>query len=203
MKGIRFLPINSVSDVKESFDFLRKCVFQTCATECSFSLPMHEIYQTMMQNLEDKTPFQYFAEYDKQVVGCIVGAKINDYELFLPVISVDSKFRGMGIAKKLMATLSKGAKKAGLKQYKIDGDIINPVFFIKEGFSAYLYVKAVAPYTITDIKDANGGQLTQIAQFPFDNIVKYAIPSIDKKWLKPFITNLNDFQAKFTYERNI
>lgn len=203
MKTIRYLPINSISDIKESFDFLRKCMFQTCATECSFSLPMHEIYQTMMENLEDRIPVQFFVERDKQVIGCIVGAKINEYELFLPVIAVDPKFRGMGIAKKLMALLSKNAKKVGLRQYKIDGDIINPGFFIKEGFSPYLYVKAVQPLTIADIKDANTGELAQIAQFPFDNIVKYVIPSVDKKWLKPFIANLKDFQAKFTYERSI
>lgn len=203
MKGIKFLPINSVGDIKESFDFLRQCVFQTCATECSFSLPMHEIYQTMMQNLEDRCCLQFRAEYDKQVVGCIVAAKINDYELFLPVIAVDSKFRGKGIAKQLMALLSKHAKKAGIKTYKVDADIINSGFFLKEGFTPYLYIRAIEPSTTEDIKQANTSQLELIVQFPFDNTVKFALPDMDKKWLQPFIVKLKDFQAKFTYERDV
>lgn len=203
MRVIKFLPINSVGDIKNSFDFLRKCMFQTCASECSFSLPMHEIYQTMIQNLEDKCALQFYVEHNKQVIACIVATKINDYELFLPVIAVDVKFRGRGIAKKLLAILSKHAKKSGLITYKVNADILNPGFFINEGFASYMYIKAVDPSTLADIKDSNSLELEQVAQFPFDNIIKYAIPSMDKKWLKPFVTNLKNFKAKFTYERNI
>lgn len=203
MKGMRILPIKSINDVKLSFDFLRKCVFTTCATEFSFSLPMHEIYQTMVQNINRKNSIQFYCTYNKQVVGCVVGSKVNNYELFLPVIAVDAKYRGMGIAKKLFLSLSKPAKKEGLRQYKISGDIINPGFFIKEGFSPYLYIKAVFPTTLADVKDANSNLLAQITQFPFDDMVKYVIPNVDKRWLNHFTSKLNNFQAKFTYERSI
>lgn len=157
----------------------------------------------MMQNLEEKYPIQFCAEYEKQIVGCIIAARIDSHQLFLPVIAVNPKFRGKGVAKQLLSSLTKNARKLGLKTYTVDGLTISPEFFIKQGFTPYVYIKAVAPSTLADIKLANTNDLKLVAQFPFDNTIKFAIPSIDKAWLEPFITNLKDFQAKFTYEKNI
>lgn len=203
MRGIKFLPIKTVGDVKDTFDFLKKCAFRTCETECSFSLPMHEIYQAMMQNIEQKNNIQFCAVHDKTIVGGIVAAKLNDQELFLPVVAVGAKFRGKGIAKRLMLLLTKSAKKAGFKQFRTDADINNPGFFIKEGFTPYLYVKATSPTTIEDVEEANSDNLEKISLLPFDDMIKFAVPDTNKKWLKPFIAGLSDFQAKFTYEKQI
>lgn len=203
MKGIRISLTKSLHDIKMSFDFLHQCVFQACSADRSFSFPMHEIYQTMLKNYENKTPLQFFAIHDKQVIGCVVGEQRGSHELLVQAIAVDSKFRGMGIAKTLIEKLSKHAKKLGLRHYKVNGDIINPGFFVKVGFTPYLYIKAVRTTTIADIEEANAEQLAQIEQSPYENVVKYVIPNTNKKLLEPFKLKLNDFQAKFTYERSI
>lgn len=203
MRGIKYLPIKTVNEVKETFDFFKKCAFHTCETECSVSLPMHEIYQAMMENVETKTNIQFYAVYEKEIIGSIIAVKLNDKELFLSIVAVSSKYRGKGIAKRFMTILAKSAKKEGFKNLQINADANNSGFFLKEGFVPYLYVKASSLTTIEEVEDANHDGLEKVALFPFDNMIKFAVPDTNKKWLKPFISCLSDFQAKFTYEKQI
>ena len=104
MKGLKIKPIRNIIEVRETFDFFKGSFLHMTETEASVFLPMHEIYQTMVDNLENKKKIQYYAMMDEKVVGCVIGM-VDDAapnEMFLSVIDVDYRLRNAGIATKLL-----------------------------------------------------------------------------------------------------
>lgn len=205
MKGLKIKPIRNIIEVRETFDFFKGSFLHMTETEASVFLPMHEIYQTMVDNLENKKKIQYYAMMGEKVVGCVIGM-VDDAapnEMFLPVIAVDYRLRDAGIATKLLETIIKRAKAIKVSRLKVRSSASSSGFFKRNGFNIYLYITCYAPLTFEDIKKANQNGLAIVAEDAEEGVVKFIAPKIDEKYLLPFKRKLKDMESDFMMEKRI
>ena len=202
MKKLKIKPINNIIKVKEAFDFFKDSFLHMTQTEASVFLPMHEIYQTMVDNLESKTKIQFYAELDEKIIGCVIG-NIKREEMFLPVIAVDYRLRDSGIAAQLLYAVSLYAKKYKVKKLTVRSSVSSSGFFKRNGFNCYLYITAYPPQTTKDIKDANKDDLPIMAEDENQQMVKFLTPKIDNKYILPFKRKLKNLDFDFMMEKRI
>lgn len=205
MKGLKIKPIRNILEIRETFDFFKGSFLHMTETEASVFLPMHEIYQTMVDNLDNKYKIQYYASIDDKVVGCVIGLldKAIPNEMFLPVIAVDYKLRNSGIASKLLNLITKKAKSYKINRLKVNSSESSSGFFEKNGFNIYLYITSYSPHTLQDIKNANENHLEIINENEEDLVIKFIAPKIDNRLLIPFKRKLKDFESEFIMEKRI
>lgn len=205
MKGLKIKQIRNILQVRESFEFFKKSFLHMTQTEASAFLPMHEIYQTMVDNLNSKFKLQYFAELEDKVVGCVIAMvdKEKPSEVFLPVIAVDYKLRDAGIATLLLEEITKSLKKAKFNRIKVRSSATSAGFFIRAGFTTYLYIMAFKPNSVEDIKNANINNLPCVGTDQQRITLKFIAPAIDNKLILPFKRKLKNIASDFLLETRI
>ena len=205
MKAVKIKPIRNILEVRETFDFFKGSILHMTETEASVFLPMHEIYQTMVENLENKKKIQFYAMMNEKVVGCVIGMieDASPNEMFLPVIAVDYKLRDYGIASKLLSIITKRAKSYKIKRLKVRSSSASSGFFERNGFKTYLLITTYPPHNIEDIKNANENDLEIVTEDIDEICVKFIAPKIDEKCILPFKRKLKDLETEFIMEKQI
>ncbi len=204
MKNLKIKPIKNVMEARNSFNFFKNSFLQTSETETNGFLPLHEIYQAMVDNLALKKKTQYYASIDDQVVGCIIGVQneITTNELYLPIFAVDKKFRKTKIATTLLEELERKAKKLKYSCLKVKTSNSSSGFFFKAGFSLFLYVKA-PNNTIDEIKKANKDNLEIVKVYEENNCIKFATQNYDEQLTLNFKEGLSNPEMALWFEKKI
>lgn len=140
MKSVKIVPINDLIEVHTAFNFFKANFFRTVQTELIAFLPLSEIYQTMLDNMQEDNKLQFLALADELPVGCVICQKIEKTTLAMPVLAVRHEYRGMGIARKLLEEIEKHAKKKGFLRIKAKSTQTSIKFFAKHNFKPFLYV---------------------------------------------------------------
>lgn len=199
IKRIKYKAIDSTTKVREAFEFFKNSFLFTRQKEDSEFLPMHEIYQMMIDNINQTFMFQFVATHENIVVGCVI-ASVIDGEMFIPVLAVDHKYRGSGIASKLLAKITRMAKRAQANIIKIIPSFVSAPYFIKRGFVGYAFVQVPPPANIEHIKAANLSNLELVSAS--ENVAKFNFPVLDKQLLRPFKV-IPGTQISVIFEKNI
>ena len=85
MKSVKIVPINDLIEVHTAFNFFKANFFRTVQTELIAFLPLSEIYQTMLDNMQEDNKLQFLALAEELPVGCVICQKVDKTTLAMPV----------------------------------------------------------------------------------------------------------------------
>lgn len=205
MKGIKIKPIKTLNDVKGAFAFFKKSYLTLTESAATFSLPLHETYEGMVDNLERKEKLQFFAMLNDEVIACLIAFPSNETEnaLYVPVLAVESQYRSSGIASRMLSELQKSIAGTRYNLLRIPALEDDASFFIKRGFELRLGVKTYPPHTVQHILDSNLANLEPVEEVKGKIKVRFAVPSFDEKLIMPFIRKLQNVKIEYIFEKKI
>ena len=205
MRSVKIVPINDLEEMHDAFNFFKASFFQTVQTENIAFLPLSEIYQAMVDNMEAKRRLQFMALMDGKVAGCIICQPIDDDKgaLFMPVLAVNHDLRGAGIASKLLHHLEQRAAKQGYFRLKVKNTATSLNFFRKNDFEPFVYLKVSSPYTLTDVKEAVSKEWILVEEHVGTMVeVKFMLPSsFTEREIRALKKKLKNFDYEILFEK--
>ncbi len=207
MKTVKIEPITDLVQVHTAFNFFKGSFFQTTQTELLAFLPMSEIYQSMIENIQTKNKIQFLAVTDDEPVGCVICQTVENNKglLIMPILAVKHEYRGEGIATLLLEALMKQAKKKKFTRLKSKSTETSVCFFNKHGFKPFLYAKMNNKTEYLAFKKAMG-KTNQLVDESIGPVVKlkYALTDeFDESTLLDVKSKFKNIKYQIYYEKNI
>ena len=190
MEEFKIKKIKNLNDVKEIFSFISFTFFQDSIKCGEDFIPLHELYEIMVDNLAHNKEFQFYGTYNKKVVGALVASPLP-YDptcLLVNVLFVNGASRQNGYAKKLLAEIEIVAKKYGFKKIRAIYTDNSNSFFTKNKYDLYLELAIPETLSAEEVILLNDLNLkrTNLLKYNDINFVQYTIETPDAR-IKNFI----------------
>jgi len=184
--------IKNLEEAKKVFSFISSSIFQEVLRNGDEFVPLHELYESMIDNLVRNKDLQFFGSLGKNIVAAVVSS-VLPYDpncLVINIITVKDVFRRHGFANVLLAELEMIAKRKGFERIRVLYNHTAQHFFKKHNFELLLELAIPESLQIEDVIKINNLalQYKNITKYNNINFVEYKVESADKK-IKWYISN--------------
>lgn len=207
MLKLKIKKLKKLNQVKEAFSFISASQKIDAMFYDNCFLPLHDLYDTMIDNMASKAPLQFYAKLEKFIIGAMVSSPLpyDNTSLYLHVFSIQKQFREKGFAKTMLFETLNLATKNNYRNIRVDYNMQSASFFEKRSFK--LFLEILIPnnsnsFVEKQIWDMNLN-LVNIKSYKSLHIAKFEVEKYTRKILN-MIKNISpDLKAKFVFERNI
>lgn len=207
MRSLKIICINDLIEVHTAFNFFKSNFLKTTQTEVLAFLPLSDIYQSMVDNMQQNSKLQLLAILDDQPVGCVICQPLEGKKglLAMPILAVKHEYRGAGIATKLLEEIEKNARKKNYFRLITKGTETSISFFKKHNFQPYLYVTLDNEIDPDDFKDDLPNEFILTTEYAnVDTHLKYMMPeNTDENIFKSLTKKYKKINFEIYFEKRI
>ncbi len=207
MQSLKIICVKDLVEVHTTFNFFKSNFLKTTQTEVLAFLPLSEIYQAMIENMQHNSKLQLLAVVNDQPVGCVICQPLNNKKgvLAMPVLAVKHEYRGAGIATKLLKEIEKNARKKNYFRLITKGTETSLSFFKKHNFQPYLYVTLDNEIDPDDFKNDLPNEFILTTEYAdIDTNLKYMMPEhFDENQLYSLTKKYKNVKFKIYFEKRI
>ncbi len=206
MEEFKLKKIKNLDDVKKVFNFISSTIFHDILTHGDEFVPLHELYESMIENLVKNKELQFYGTLGKNIVAAVV-SKVLPYDqkcLQLDIITVKDIFRRNGFANVLLAELEMIAKRRGFERIRVLFNHAAKPFFKRHNFELYLEIAIPETLEIESVIKINNLALEHrnITKYNEINFVEYSVANADKRILRYISKNTPLVKASYIMEKN-
>lgn len=206
MEEYKIKKIKSLDNVKTVFNFISE-FFVHERTKNTEELALHELYESMIDNLVNGYGYQFYITISKVIIGALVASPLpyDKESLLLNVVGVDDRIRNKGLARSMLHELETYAKKKGYKRIRVLYYETSHSFFEKDDYKPLLELAIPESLQIEDVLKINNLKLEFACNKKFNqiNFVDYAVDEIDKRIKKYIAENTPLVKSRFILEKTL
>jgi N-acetylglutamate synthase-like GNAT family acetyltransferase len=207
MEDLKIKKIKNLNKTKEIFNFISSSFFRDSVKFGDEFIPLHELYDVMLDNLTNNRDFQFYGVYEKTTIATVV-ASILPYDpacLLINVLFVNGTSRERGFAKRLLQEIEMIAKQKGFERIRAVYTDSSSAFFKKYGYDLSLELAIPETHPIEEVIKINNLNLvaTSILRYHDINFVQYDISEPDIRIKNYIHRNTPLVKAVFFLEKEI
>lgn len=205
MEEFKLKKIKKLDDVKKIFNFISSAFYQESIFGEAY-IPLHELYEIMVENLVRNKELQFYGMLNKEIIGAVV-SNIVPYDpkcLEVNIIAVRSSFRRSGFASVLLAEIEMIAKRKGFERIRVKHNSGVEHFLTKKNYKLLLELAIPETLQIEDVLKINNLalQYENLTRFNDINFVEYSVENADKKILKYISSSAPLVKASYIMEKS-
>ena len=185
MTEFKIKHIKNLNDAKNIFNFISNAFFMDGMKVEEEFLPLHELYDIMLDNLSRDKDLQFYGVLNKNIVSAIVcsPAPQEKTTLVINIIHVRNNIRQMGIGNYMLAQAEMLAKRKGYKKIRIICHNNFQMFFLKHNYKLFLELAIPETLPMEDVLKINNLNLQYSSLIKFNdiNFVLYPVDQTDNK----------------------
>lgn len=108
-----------------------------------------------LEHMKNYNDLMLYAEADKDVVGIVFGRAEENGSITVGPVATAPGFRRRGLAREMMFLLEKRALKHGIHRLALGAVQSAEGFYIKCGYTPFLFIQAKSPYNLKDMRTLN------------------------------------------------
>ncbi len=205
MDEIKIKKIKNLNDVKTIFNFMSSTFLQETIKYGEAFVPLHELYESMIDNLTHDKDLQFYCVVNKQPVGVVISTPLpyDSKALMLNIIAVKDEFRRSGIANVLLAEIEMIARRKGYERIRVRHNYGAERFFAKNNYALYLELAIPESLEIESVLKLNnlGLQYKSLTKYNNINFVEYVMESADPYVLHYISRNTPLVKALYVLEK--
>lgn len=205
MEELKLRKIKGLDDIKKVFNFISSTIFNDILKNGDEFVPLHELYETMIDTFVKNKEFQFYGTIGKEIAGAVV-ATILPYDpkcLMIDIITVSEKYRRNGIAQVMLAEFEMVAKRKGFERVRVLHNHVAKPFFVRNNYDLFLELAIPESLEVEDVIKLNNLALSysKITKFNQINFVEYNIDVADKRIKRYISKNTPLVKANFIMEK--
>lgn len=191
MDEFKLRKIKSLDDTKKVFSFISSNIFQDILRNGDEFVPLHELYESMIENLVKNKDLQFYGTLGKNIISAVV-SRVLPYDpkcLVVDIITVKDIFRHNGFANLMLAEIEMIAKRLGFERIRVLYNHNACPFFKRHNFELFLELAIPETLQIEDVIKINNLALQskKITKYNDINFVEYDVSTADKR-IKSYIS---------------
>lgn len=205
---MRITPIKTVDEVKKVYKLLKERYEEDSRETFLTPFPLSETYVEMINQVDSRKKLQFKAERTGHLIGFVSTAdkSHNGNDIYIQAIAVKKEYIKSGVGRTLMKHVEQVIKRAGYKIIKIDERDGSNVFFIKSGYTPYLYVYTTEKNVVEKISSSLLKQMELMDVIENENgfCVKIDVFGEPVGKYKRYFNHLDpSIKSAFVYEKKI
>lgn len=205
---MRITPIQTLDDVKRVYKFLTDRFTEESRESYQVPFPLADTYNGMMEQIENKQRLQLKAEKRGLLIGFIAAQDKdkNGRDIYIQCVVVRKQYLKSGIGGTLMRSMEYVLKKAGYAVAKINEYEGSNFFFMKSGFTPYLYISCPNEETAKVVKHHKLSRMDFVEEYEKDGkfVIKFDVLDEPVQQYKKYFTDLGDsIEARYVFEKNL
>lgn len=205
---MKISPIKTIDEVKTLYKFMIDRYNAEAREKVLIPFPLSETYTEMVEQVENKEKLQFKATIGDDIAGFVTTSDKdkNGRDIYIQAIVVSSKYLKVGVGKVLLKYAEQKIKKANYQTIKIKEREGSNMFYIKSGYTPYLYVYSKDAKAASKVRnnllegmefageqEVNGVYITKIDVLG-EPVYKY----------KKYFASLDDsISSQYIYEKNL
>lgn len=194
-----------MNDTKKIYNFVTNSLYYETCTHEEYFIPLHDLYELMIENLSKNKELQFYGTFDKYVMACMISNPLiyDAKTLSIDVIYVSSPYRRNGFAKMMLAEIEMIARKMRYERIRIKFSPKLNLFFAKNGYELFLELAIPETLDIEDIMKINNLSLkyNRINKYNNINFVEFKVSEADENILKYISKNTPLVKANYIYQK--
>lgn len=205
---MRITPIQTLDDVKRVYKFLTDRFTEDSRENYQVPLPLADIYSEMMEQVENKQKLQLKAEKRGILIGFIAAQDKdkNKRDVYIQCVVVRKQYLRSGVGGTLMRSLEYVLRKAGYAVAKFNEYEGSNFFFMKSGFTPYLYVTCPNEEIAKVVKHHKLNMMDFVEEYEKEGkfVIKFDVLDEPVQQYKKYFMDLGDsIDARYVYEKKL
>ena len=207
MQKLKIKKLKNLKHAKSVFNFISASHKTDAMLFDNLFLPLHDLYNKIIDNTFARSQFQFYAKVDKNIVGAMVSSPLtyDNNNLYLEVFSIQKQFRHNGFAKIMLNKTLYIAENNNFKKIRVDYTHQSASFFQKNDFKLFLEIH-IPNYLKQNLKQiclSMNLNLVDIINSDSLIVIKFEADNYDMKILNIIKRTEPTAKAFFVFERNI
>ncbi len=204
MEEFKLKKIKKLDDVKKIFNFISSAFYQESIFGEAY-IPLHELYEIMVENLVRNKELQFYGVLNKEIIGAVI-SNVLPYDpkcLEVNILAVRAPYRRSGFASVLLAEIEMLAKRKGFERIRVKHNCGVENFLTKKNYNLLLELAIPETLEIENVLKLNDLALQYVNLTKFNNInfAQYRVENADKRILKYISSNSPLVKATYIMEK--
>ena len=199
--------MKNLKQAKEVFSFITASQKIDSVLYENVFLPLHDLYNTIVDNVYTKSPLQFYAKREKNIIGAMVSRPLpyDNTNLHLQIFSIHKQYRKNGFANAMLCETVNLAMQNHFKKIRVDHINQSAGFFEKRNFK--LFLEIFIPENLTSVVEEKifdmNLNLTSIKSYNSLHIAKFEVEKYTRQILFAIKKISPELKAKFVFEKAI
>ena len=207
MIKLKFRKINKLNIAKAIFSFISDSVkSESLYGDVDFP-PLHEIYDIMIDNVQNKSNLQFYGDVYNVLMGIVIASESTIYPncVMVNVLCVIKKYRKNGFAQDMLSEIERIAKKRKAKKIRMAFSKSGRAFCEKNGYKLHFEISYPAgkhEEVLSLVKDLPIEQI-DLKTVGKENYMLFSVKTPSLKTASIITDNIKNSTAKFIYEKEL
>lgn len=207
MEELRIKKIKNLNDAKNVFNFISSS-FVRERIKCGEDLaPLHELYDTMLDNLTTKKDFQFYGIINKKIVAAVVSFPLPQDPkcLFISAMCVAESEGEFELANVILSEIEMFAKRKGFKKIRFRYNDLAYHYILSKGYNIFLELAIPDSFIVNGRFNAGSISFRFSKSINYNGIhfVEYGLQSADRKIQRQITSNAPLVKTAFVLEKHI